>query len=188
MQKKRGAKKTGSPDRFKARREAFCQEYLKDLNGTQAAIRAGYSRKTAGVQAGAILKRPDVKARVEELKAERAKRCGVEADAVLLELAKIAFSDPRQLFDGSGSILSIQDLDDKTARAVASVEVEELFEGRGEDRSKIGVAKKIRLWDKPKALELLAKHLGLLVERHEFGGNGFLLQVHDAPAPKKAGA
>ena len=68
------------------RHELFCQEYIIDFNGTQAAIRAGYSPKTARVQASQLLTRPDISARVHELKKERMDRLSIDQDAVVLQI------------------------------------------------------------------------------------------------------
>lgn len=71
------------------KQERFCQEYIVDLNATQAAIRAGYSEKTAGSQAHDHLKKPEICARIEELKEERARITGIDAQYVLRQAAKI---------------------------------------------------------------------------------------------------
>ena len=73
-----------------AKHEIFCQEYLKDLNGTQAAIRAGYSAKTAHVQASKLLSNPNISARVKELKAKRAEELELDAYWVLKRLKDIS--------------------------------------------------------------------------------------------------
>jgi phage terminase small subunit len=72
----------------------FCQEYVTDLNGEQAAIRAGYSPKTARFQASDLLTRPNVQEKLAELQAYRAKALEVTAERILAEWAKIAFTEP----------------------------------------------------------------------------------------------
>jgi phage terminase small subunit len=79
--------------------ETFCQEYVVDLNGTQAAIRAGYSERSANEQASALLAKPNVRLRVEELRKERASRTNITADRVLTEAWNIATADPRELVE-----------------------------------------------------------------------------------------
>ncbi len=144
-----------------ARQRRFCEEYLIDLNGTQAVIRAGYSPNGADVAAAKLLVNARVAALVAELKEKRSKRTRVNQDRVLLEIERNAFSDIRKAFREDGGLKRIVDLDDDTAAAVASVEVDELFEGRGQDREQTGYTKKLKLWNKNDALEKLAKHLGL---------------------------
>ena len=88
------------------RREAFAAEYLKDLNATRAAIRAGYSAKTASSIGARLLADAGVARAVEAGMAARARRTEIDADRVVLELARIAFADPRDLMewgpDGTG--------------------------------------------------------------------------------------
>lgn len=148
----------------------FCAEYLVDLNATQAAIRAGYSAKTARVTAQGLLTKPHVEERLRVLMTERATRTQVTADRVISEVARIGFADIRSLFSADGSLLPVSEWPEGIAAAVASVEVDALFEGYGEERKQIGVTQKVKLWDKPKSLEMLGRHLKLWVERHEHTG------------------
>ncbi len=74
-----------------AKQKQFCEEYLIDLNATQAAIRAGYSPDTAKSVGSENLTKPDLRRRIDAEIAERSKRTGVNADRVVRELAKIAF-------------------------------------------------------------------------------------------------
>ena len=76
--------------------EVFCDEYLIDLNATQAAIRAGYSVESAGSIGSELLKKPEIRARIDRAMAERSKRTGINADRVLLlSLIHILFFFPR---------------------------------------------------------------------------------------------
>ena len=72
------------------RQARFCEEYLIDLNATQAAIRAGYSEKTANEQGARLLANVSVQEKIAELKAERAKRTEMTQDSVIQELAAVA--------------------------------------------------------------------------------------------------
>ena len=139
----------------------FVQEYLIDLNATQAAIRAGYSAKTAEQQGYQLLQKPSVQAAIAERRKEREQRTAVTADRVLLEAARLALFDPRKLFNDDGSPKGITELDDDTAAAVAGIEVVEQFEGSGKDRVFVGYLKKYRIADKNSALEKLFRHHGL---------------------------
>jgi phage terminase small subunit len=118
----------------------FVDEYLVDLNATQAAIRAGYSARraassrTAHVIGPENLGKPEIAAAVREAIDARAARTLVEADRVLHELSRVAFSDIRTLFDEQGALRNVADLSDDEAAAVAAVGVVEQFEGRGEGR------------------------------------------------------
>lgn len=165
-----GSKRNTGPDGLNDKQRQFCAEYLIDLNGAAAARRAGYSEKTARTIAQELLVKPECVAVIQSLMAERAQRTQVTADNVITELAKIGFADIRKLFAGDGTLLPVYEWPDGMAAAVSSVEVDALFEGAGIERKQIGVTQKVKLWDKPKSLELLGRHLKLWVERIEASG------------------
>ncbi|MFQ9772226.1 MAG: terminase small subunit [Oscillospiraceae bacterium] len=81
------------------KQKRFVQEYLIDLNATQAAIRAGYSPDTAGSIGNENLKKPEIKAAIDKAEAERSKRTGINQDRVLQEIAKLAFLNPTDVVD-----------------------------------------------------------------------------------------
>lgn len=130
----------------------FCEEYMIDLNATQAAIRAGYSPKTAREQARALLTKLDIKNRIAQLQAEQSRRTGVTSDRVVRELAKIAFVNAGDLIDPETASVKVDAARDDLA-AVQSVKVKSF----GED----GLEHEIKLADKLRALDLLGKHLGM---------------------------
>lgn len=140
----------------------FISEYQVDLNGTKAAIRAGYSPKRASEMAYQLLQIPTVRQALDRAMEERLRKIGVRADRVLTEIARVAFSDLRKLYNEDGSLKLPLEWDDDEAAAIAGVEVLEEFSGRGEDRTLVGFTKKVRVFDKIKALELLSKHLGII--------------------------
>src|SRR3954466_9694923 len=82
------------------RQARFVAEYLVDLNATQAAIRAGYSPASARTQAADLLTNPNISAAIAEAQAARSRRTEVTADRVVLELARVAFGDPRRRTSG----------------------------------------------------------------------------------------
>lgn len=166
-----GSKLTKGADGLNDKQRLFCAEYIVDLNATAAARRAGYSERTAKQIAQELLVKPEVVAKVQALMEERAQRTQVTADRVITEVARLGFADLRKLFDPlSGELLPPAKWPDEIASAVASIEVEELMGGTGPDRVQIGWTKKVKLWDKGKALELLGRHLKLWVERTELSG------------------
>ena len=79
-------------EKLTAKQERFCTEYIIDLNATQAAIRAGYSVKTANRIASENLSKPDIQRKIQELQQERAERTEITQDRVLKELAGIGFA------------------------------------------------------------------------------------------------
>lgn len=95
----RAKAKEEHPHGLTPQQETFCQEYMTDLNGTQAAIRAGYSEHTANEQAGRLLSKVSVRSRIDELRKERASRTDITADRVLREAWNIATADPRELVE-----------------------------------------------------------------------------------------
>src|SRR3954470_4583349 len=140
------------------RQARFVAEYLLDLNATQAAIRAGYSAVT-GRQVGAEnLSKPDIQAAIAEARAVRGRRTEVTADRVVLELARVAFGDPRRVMSwglGGVTLRSSAELSDEEAAIVAEV---------GETTTKEGGSLRVKTVDKLGALRLLAQHLGMLGE------------------------
>lgn len=87
---------------------------------------------------------------------------GITAQRVLREQAAIAFSDVRELYDANGNLKSPHEWPDDVARSISGVEVESLYEGRGEAREFVGTLRKVKRWDKGKALEQLSRYLGML--------------------------
>ncbi len=140
---------------------AFVKEYLIDKNATQAAIRAGYSARTAQWQGPQQLAKPHVVEQINKELMLQHERTEITADRVLRELAAIAFADTRKLYREDGSIKSPGELDDRTASALAGIDTEERD---GEDGCR-AYTRKVKQWDKVKALELLGKHLGLYPTR-----------------------
>lgn len=143
------------------KQKRFIEEYLIDLNATQAAIRAGYSPDTAKAIGSENLTKPDIRAQMDRAMAERSKRTGVNAERVVQELAKIAFVNAAEVIDPKTATVKEDALPEDTA-AIQSVKVKTF----GED----GLEREIKMADKLKALELLGKHLGMFKDRIELSG------------------
>lgn len=140
---------------------AFAAEYLVDLNATQAAIRAGYSKRTAYRIGAELLQKTSVSEAIAAGQAKRAQRVEITADRVVAELAKIAFADPRDLMEWGPSGVKFKnsaDLMEEQAASVAEV-TETITQGGGSIR--------LKKYDKLKALELLGKHLGMFERKME---------------------
>jgi phage terminase small subunit len=144
------------------KQERFCQEYLIDLNATQAAIRAGYSQNTARSQGAENLTKPDIQERLSELNKSRLEATGISQKRVLEEYAKIAFFDIREIFDVDGGLINVKQLDSASAGAIASIKSSEEW-GEDEEGNKTvtGTIKEVKVFDKIRALQDLGKHLGL---------------------------
>jgi len=147
--------------RLTPKQERFVHEYLIDCNATKAAIRAGYKEKTAFAIGHENLRKPKIAELLQQKMDERSARTQIAADNVLRELARLAFSDVRKFFDENGNLKPISELDDDAAACLAGFDVSTSSSGSGEDKE-IETIKKIKIWDKSRNLELLARHLGLL--------------------------
>ena len=157
------------------KQKLFCEEYQIDLNATQAAIRAGYSPESAGSIGSELLKKPEIRARIDKAMAERSKRTGINADRVLQELGKIAFVNAADMIDmNSATIKDGADRDDTAA--IASVKVKVISGANGE-----GVEREIRLADKLKALELCGRHLGMFNDKLDVTGAATVQIIDDIP-------
>lgn len=151
----------------------FVLEYLVDANATKAAERAGYSARTAYQQGYENLQRPEIKAAIEAAEARRLKKVEVKGERVLSELALFAHSDLIDAFVTDkespfyGCLKQLVDMPEGIRRAIESIEFEELFEGKGEDKRKIGRTVTVKLWSKPKGLELLGRNQKLFTDKVE---------------------
>jgi phage terminase small subunit len=145
-----------------AKQARFVEEYMIDLNAKQAAIRAGYSPKTAAAIAEKLLKKPQVAKAIKAAMDERSERTAITAERVLDELARVAFADLSKAFREDGTLKALHEMDRDTRRAIVSLEVTALH---GEEGVKIGTLSKIKLGDKLRALELLGRHLGMFNDK-----------------------
>lgn len=155
------------------KQQRFVEEYLVDLNATAAYKRAGYACKNdnaAAASASALLRNPKIVEAIAARQAKRSEDTGITAARVLQELARLALLDVRGFYRTDGTLKFPRELNDDQAAALASLEVLEEFDGSGENRYKIGEVRKVKFWNKPRALQLLAQHLGMLVEKHEHTG------------------
>lgn len=156
------------------RQRRFVEEYLKDLNATQAAIRAGYSPRSAKQVGDALLSKPHIAAAVAKLQAERSRRTQIDADYVLHRLVEIDQMDVLDILNDDMSVRPVSQWPQAWRRYLSGIDVAEIFEGRGEDRQMVGILKKIKWPDKVKNLELLGRHVGVQAfrERIEHSGPG----------------
>ncbi|EOU4490665.1 terminase small subunit [Escherichia coli] len=143
------------------KQELFCREYLKDLNATQAAIRAGYSEKTANEQASRLLAKVNVQNFVAELKAARIEQTGIDAAYVLRRLVEIDQMDVLDIMTDDMSLKPVSEWPASWRRYLSGFDLAEMFEGRGDDREMVGILKKIKWPDKVKNLELLGRHVSV---------------------------
>ncbi len=156
--------KTASNKGLSKKRAAFCREYVFDYNGTQAAIRAGYSKRTADRQAEQLLKKLEVKEEIKRLEALKKRRCRVKTDDVIKEIANLAFSSLPDFVDVKKQTVTIKDFDKLTKEQKACLSEISTKE------TAHGTCISFKLHSKTKALEMLGRHLGLFVDKHEVSG------------------
>lgn len=151
------------------KQEAFVREYLLDLNATQAAIRAGYSAKTAYSMGQRLLKNVEVSAALVAAKQERAQKTQIDADWLLTRLAEESTADVAELYNDDGTLKPVKDWPLIWRQGlVAGLDVEEIrVEG-----IVVGSIRKIKLSDRIKRLELIGRHIdvGAFKDKIEHSG------------------
>ncbi|AVJ20997.1 terminase small subunit [Pseudomonas phage UFJF_PfDIW6] len=145
----------------------FVDEYLIDLNATQAAIRAGYSKRTAGQIGDENLKKPQIAQAIKEAMDSRSKRVQINADYVLNRLVEIDQLDVLDILRDDMSFKPLSEWPKGWRQYLVGFDIAEMFEGSGEDRSMVGLMKKIKWPDKVKNLELLGKHVAVSAFREQ---------------------
>ena len=147
------------------RQTRFVLEYLKDLNASQAVIRSGYSPKASTVMGAKLLRNHLVRTAVDKALAERRERTKIQADDLVRELWRIAMVDPKDLFDERGKLRPFSQIPEEVRRAICTLEVrvdQGMSTGVGGEglKGRRGDIATLR-FEKMKAFELLAQHLGL---------------------------
>ena len=150
------------------KQKRFVEEYLIDLNATQAAIRAGYSPSSANAIGTENLAKPCISAAVNKALAERSRRTGINADRVVKELARIAFVKITDVVH-TDDVTIRQDASEDDLAAVQSVKVKTMDSDKGSSEER-----EVKLNDKIRALELLGKHLGMWDDRFSVDMDGDL--------------
>lgn len=103
--------------------------------------------------------------RSRRFKAASDHRLELAMEQLISEIKMIAFSDARECFSADGSLKAPSEWPESVSKAISSVDVVELFDGSGKDKVQIGYTKKIRMWDKTKMLETMARMMGMFVDR-----------------------
>lgn len=149
-----------------AKQQRFIDEYLIDLNATQAAIRAGYAPENAGKQGHELLEKTGISNAIAQAMAHRSRRTGITQDRVLRELAKVAFVNANDVIDpDSATVRADAAEEDLACIQAVKVKTSESEMGSSSERE-------IKLYDKMRALEMLGKHLGLFDKRGQDSSNG----------------
>lgn len=148
----------------------FVEEYVVDLNATQAAIRSGHSERTAASIGSENLRKPEIAAAIERALEARSARTGITQDRVLRELEALAFSSvDHYRVSTSGEVSLAPGAPGHAMQAVQSIKRKVSTRGTGA-RTETVREVEIRLWDKPGPLKLAGQHVGLFTERIEHTG------------------
>lgn len=165
-------------DGLNDKQAAFCQEYIIDFNATQSAIRAGYSKKTAGAMAGRLLGLVKIQERIKEVTKQREQRTNVTADRVVQQLARIAFMDVKDIVDWGTEerkyLIRVEKKDDGEEIEHYRTEHVEYIRPKDPDEVDGTLIQTIKMGkygfeigipDRMRAFEMLAKHLGVFDDR-----------------------
>ncbi len=155
------------------KQRTFCEEYLIDLNGTQAAIRAGYSKKTAGSISSENLQKPEIQQYIQQLADERSTRTQITSDSVLQELAKLGFANMQDYTELRDGVLtaSLENVTRDQMAAVQEFTVDTRKEYNSKDEDSDTIVKfKFKLADKRSSLDLLGRNLKLFTDKVEHSG------------------
>lgn len=158
------------------KQKLFCHHYvINGHNATQAYLSAGYhvtDAKDAGTAASQLLAKPHIKAEITKLIGYQLVRLDITHERVLYELACMAFFDIADVLTDEGKLKPVSEIPEHARRALANFDLEEIFMGKGEERIHVGHLKKFKVHAKDKALELLMKYQGMLVEKVEHEHKG----------------
>ena len=152
----------------------FASEYAKSFNAKESAIKAGYRRHSASVIGSQLLTKPKIQDLIRLKTSKRMERVELTGDFVLKELVNVAGLDMKDALDDNGNMLSVNEMPEHVTKAMQSIEINENHTTSGQF---VGYTKKIKLWDKIKALEMLGKHLRLWADRVEVTAAPDLLEA-----------
>lgn len=143
------------PEAFTAKEELFCREWIIDKNDTQAAIRAGYSKKTAGAIGHALLKKAKIRARCEKLWHEALLRADLTIDVLIQELKEFGFFSIKDFVGDNNTVLDLSKLPRELLKPVTGIKTTERYEDGQLVRSV-----ELKMVDKKSAIVDLIRHLG----------------------------
>ncbi len=159
------------------RQRRFVLEYLVDGNGTQAAIRAGYNKRSATSTAVKLLRYASIKAAISAKQQQLADLADISATEIIREFARIALFNVADIFEPSGRMKPIKEWTEDQQRAVASIEISQAKRGRPS-------IIKIRVHNKGDALTQLGRIRGLFIDKVEqVGVKPITLLMVDRTAP-----
>ena len=160
------------PKPLSERHEAFCQEYIRDLNAG-AAYKRVYLKandRTAESNGPELLRKPKIKARVKELLQGTFEEYKIDKVKILKEMELLATVNMAEALNEDGSMKKVSEMPLAVQKALSAIDTQEIYEGTGQDRVYVGDLKKIKLFDKTRSLEMLGRHLKLFTDvvEHKF--------------------
>lgn len=189
---KRAAKKKAPAESVwtpTTKQRRFIEEYPIDFNGTQAAVRAKYSKRTAGQQATRLLKNVYIQAAIQKRIGKLTHKADVTVERILSELAKIGFANLGDYFRISKEgepLIDLSDITEEQSAALQEIVVEDFKDGRGDDSRDVRRVK-IKMLDKCPALDKLGKYLGMFVDRVKLEGEVQITKIQRTIVDPKAG-
>ena len=153
--------------------ELFCHEYLKDLNGSAAYLRAGFKGNSPSKRASNLIAKEDIQKRISELKAKRIETVKIDADYVLRRFIEIDQLDVSDLLNEDGTVKAVKDWSKAWKTSITAFDIQEFFA----DGCLDSLVKKVKFPDKLKNLELLGRHIAILA----FGKE----DINDQDEPEK---
>ena len=160
-------KKDLSEKPITAQQQVFVKHYVTYCNATRAALKAGYSVKGADSMGCQLLRNPKVKAAIDAGLKAKFQRADITAERIILEMFRLATSDLSKAYNDDGSLKHPKEMPEDVRRAISGIDVDYIWEGTGREREKIGETKKLKFFDKNKALEMLGKHFRLMTDSIE---------------------
>lgn len=166
------------------RRKRFAAEYLKDLNATQAAIRCGYAKSSARVQGSRLITNAAIAAEISAGKQAIAAANDITIARTMKQISRIAYADIGKLYDESGKLRPLHELDEDARAQIAGLETFEEYEDVYDKKSKTrtreitGFARKLRTRDMGKALDQCMAILGMHKTVPPGEGGGLVLNMY----------
>ena len=161
-------KRAPKPRPLNPKQQRFVDEFCVDLNATQAYIRAGYAPKAAAVNASILIRNNKIASAIAERKAQQLEKNDLSAVRILEELRRLATVDVRSFLRPDGILKPMSEWTPEQGAAVSSMEV--IIKNAAAGDGITDTIHKFKLWDKPRSLEMLAKHFALLTEQMQHRG------------------
>ena len=161
-----------------AKRKRFCEEYVKTLNATESALKAGYKEKSAGQEGHNLLQMPDIQKYLQKLQAGLAKKHAITIDELIKDLAEIKNINIAEIYDENGFIKELHQLPSEFTKCIQEIHETKFSYGKNDSEKAVT---KIKFYSRLDAIEKLAKHLGFYEKDNEQSRPvGFKIEIVNA--------